>query len=607
MEAVATVLAASCFYGLLGWHAWSRRGCCARFWAIARERWSSSKKEEKADIASERVERQMDRFRIRSAEVLCEIFSVAVAMVLMVLLSGATSLSPATTRRLFVVAGITYPLCLAHRHDGPLKMTCGGAKCIYVALNSAMLLLGHLLVPSDTFFLYYEGSFRTLVRSCSGFLVLDVRLSTAMNTLWSIVLICQHLFAAPRELSEPCRLDFVIFEVVTLLGMQSFIAFADGFLRTHFRLGTSLETATNLQKAVRALLSVLCDAELQLTPELSIWDPSAKVVQLLAPQRRCGELHGAAFTDFVAAPDRERFQEFLTASAGSSVPTSLMLQLHDATGYAFPAEIFVARLPDLAEERPGSHLIGIKDCGQGGREAIEAVLPQGTTFGPGCPPKPASRAKSTVSSEGTSVDRRVAIALPELQAELRFDPLDPGMPIRELRASFRHGTDEATGEQMQPPSLDAWFYGSSCQKRLRDWVQENCNRFVGGTEPSGYMALSGPTVLRLSPQSDSTVLEAGATSIEFLFEGEEEEDEGEEDEEEGSLVGVIRMDAFRQLQRTGPRSDARSQRSQGSRRSARSRLSTTAAPAAPAVALGCIREAGSDSSRAGSNDGGSDC
>lgn len=546
------ILETSLFVGFLGVQCWSRRHWCGGgAWLLRQNK-------------AEGDRRLLEEFSVHAAHVMLEAMSVVLAVMMCVLLSGSSSVGQSSVDSILNVCTVLYPLALAGRHDGLLRITRTRIHASYLMANFVLISV-HLSTPADAI-LYCGQSLRTLYRFFSGFAV-DFELSAAMNLAWSISLIRQH-GSGPPELQGFTWAEFTAFEVLNFIGLQAFIYIVQDFLRSHVHLNTSMLMATNLQQAVRRLLAVLCDAELHLSPDLQLLDPSPKVSQLLAPG---GSAEGASFLDFVAEQDRPRFQRFL-ACAGQQAPASLPLMIVDRTGYSFPADIFLARLFDL-EGMPGGYILGVKDRSVN-REANLAAQPQGETFGPGCPPLPlpplppveATPPANEEEARGGVVEAApessvghtsiAGLDLPELQVKITFDPVDPEMPIRELCCTFQ------AGEGLEPPTLMRWFHQSS-RKRVRDWVQENCNSYAVGSD--SRTAFRGAAVLQLPPPNDPTLLEAAELRINFVEEQRQPTDTNnfvEEDDEESSPEGssgdgsldddeqflaVLRMNSLRQL------------------------------------------------------------
>eukprot|EP00931_Biecheleriopsis_adriatica_P108312 TRINITY_DN82626_c0_g1_i1.p1 TRINITY_DN82626_c0_g1~~TRINITY_DN82626_c0_g1_i1.p1 ORF type:complete len:558 (+),score=78.32 TRINITY_DN82626_c0_g1_i1:219-1676(+) len=390
---------------------------------------------------------------------------------------------------------------------GPFPVTSAMVPVVQHGFHSLFLLRLVLMMNSTTFFCFNHG--RLVMRLIVGLGTLDHRRFGIWSIVFSIVNVCKHeqlsieipaaqmlwLFNAVHELSTNACLWFVVYTV-------------EVFVKE--RLSAQLEARAFASEAsgVRSLLSVLCDAEVQLSSDLRIQGSEKRLVQLLtmsSSSTSSSSLAGVNFTQYLTEADRPRFQAFLDSTLllsasleknqkgelkkgdgnrdeyGSPTlpPASLHVHLRDCAGVAFAAELFHAYLHDL-HGHP-AHLIGICE-GVGRRHmSMQEVTVSPDIHVPKAMKAPKSRSSasecswSTVSS-GSSV--KSLIEVPKVLKcvtciEISIDPLAEGLPIETCSFSFL-AEDNLSAQQRVVPNM-LQYLATDCREKVYDWVRHQVN------------------------------------------------------------------------------------------------------------------------------------
>jgi len=220
------------------------------------------------------------------------------------------------------------------------------------------------------------------------------------------------------------------------------------------RLSAELESAASASetRGVRRLLSVLCDAQVQLGPDLRIVGAHQRLGQLLTMSygsQAAGNLDGLEFSNFLVEADRPRFKVFLESSmplvdngcsSSAAVPSlaaSLSVHMRDNAGVPFAAHLFHTYLHDL--EGPPAHFIGI--C-EGERDGSIAAQSQDTCL-PSMPvPFSHSTSSSQRSSRRSSSRKDARFPLPQPKSiEITFDASSQQLDMFSCGFSFSRSID----------------------------------------------------------------------------------------------------------------------------------------------------------------------
>ncbi|CAK0846645.1 unnamed protein product [Prorocentrum cordatum] len=244
-------------------------------------------------------------------------------------------------------------------------------------------------------FLVYSG-FRAAVRVLFAMLAPDCRTSIRWNLILSAVL-CRSVWERREQLgidgqdATTAFVQHVILELV-LCALVCSAAAVQEFCERDI-LKASRESRS--YRAVQRLLGVFCDAHLHICPRCNILAHSPHLVNLLGADDGARDmkstLHGQSFFQYVVESDQQRFQDFISATAGLQSEDSAAENLDsgecalrpaasihvslrkEGNAHTTPVELFLICL-DGARDAP-ELLVGI-------REACEALPREACTDAP---------------------------------------------------------------------------------------------------------------------------------------------------------------------------------------------------------------------------------
>jgi len=248
------------------------------------------------------------------------------------------------------------------------------------------------------------------------------------------------------------------------------------------RLRAELESVASASEAsgVRRLLSVLCDAQVQLGPDLCILGAGRNLGQLLTMSygsHAARSLDGVAFSNYLVEADQPRFETFINYSmslaedwcSGLAVPSpaaSLQVHMHDSAGVPFEAELFHTYLHDLKGQP--AHFIGICE-GSRRDHAVDAqndIPPSRLTW-------PLSRSRSSSKSSSSSSSKQsVALPYPE-SIEVGFAALSEKLDVSSYSYCFSFSKSSGL------PSLKKALPKDKRAMFLK-WLQDAVNRGLNG-------------------------------------------------------------------------------------------------------------------------------
>jgi len=195
--------------------------------------------------------------------------------------------------------------------------------CLFKVFMCTMAL--RMCFASATSYLMYGGLW-SAARATFAIFILDWKTSVRWNILLSAVT-CVAVWQGREQIvitdgvsSMAAFVHNVFIEVVTC----ALVCCASIFLEVceKDRLKASLESnqSGRAYRAVQRLLGVLCDAQLYICPQLNIIAHSPHLVHLLGPEDQAGDtrsaLLGCNFLRYVGESDQQRFQDFISATAG---------------------------------------------------------------------------------------------------------------------------------------------------------------------------------------------------------------------------------------------------------------------------------------------------
>lgn len=305
-----------------------------------------------------------------------------------------------------------------------------------------------------------------------------------------------------NEIGSSCCVWFAVYSVEMLI---------------RDRLLAQMEARSMASEAsgIRRLLSVLCDAEVQLGPDLFITGEQGRLSRLLSMgfgSHSSKSLEGADFARYLAEDDRPRFLTFIESTVSlmkddfqadgrqpSPPPSSLHVHFRDAANVLFSAELFHVCLHDL-QGQP-AHLIGICEGESRGPPLAENLgsrsdpplydsQPSGSATSkqlksprmPTC--LDSSSEASSGSSRGRKALKRMAAGLRCLKSiQFSCDVFNPDMPVE--ACTFRFEADEGKSKQDLALPLLINCISEESRKRFSDWIFCKVNEFCnnGESEP----------------------------------------------------------------------------------------------------------------------------
>eukprot|EP00931_Biecheleriopsis_adriatica_P085958 TRINITY_DN60703_c0_g1_i1.p1 TRINITY_DN60703_c0_g1~~TRINITY_DN60703_c0_g1_i1.p1 ORF type:complete len:566 (-),score=95.94 TRINITY_DN60703_c0_g1_i1:90-1787(-) len=455
--------------------------------------------------------------------------------------------------------------CLIVKYAIPAKPQSYDAGIVLLSLLIVVRL--HMRSPHESFVLF--GGSRMMARTLIGLTIHNYKVSCCVNALFGIVNANKVLTVAASMPSKRGE-GHVTFHAVATDECLSFMCVSAIFFlfdRWIYFLVMSklqLQASESSGKACKKLLSALCDADLELAPTLEIKGPSEKLQHMLMSGQGGRSLEGKAFSSFLDHDDRQRFVDFIasssnaTSSKGEAPPTSLHVRIRDTLGIGFEANIFHVEVPDMDDQKPSCHLIGICESehqqvsntlmdhraliGTIDREPPEALLRQVQA-------KVKSRPRAALSGLGSS--RSASTSLFEIEElgyiSFTFDAFSSEFNIKEARIGFPT-EDPAESKAL---GLRAWLKQSSWV-RFRDWVQDYLNACHAGKE-GDFQDTLGSLKLR-HPMSDSHYIFATFADVS----GEADADGDGTDDAQGrdaccflrvSLTGLIQKKMHSSLRR----------------------------------------------------------
>eukprot|EP00928_Gymnodinium_smaydae_P035360 TRINITY_DN2489_c0_g1_i2.p1 TRINITY_DN2489_c0_g1~~TRINITY_DN2489_c0_g1_i2.p1 ORF type:complete len:605 (+),score=52.26 TRINITY_DN2489_c0_g1_i2:96-1910(+) len=446
-----------------------------------------------ADFQKWRLEMQLKMLKI----VLMP-FSVSIVLVVLAMVDADLSLHYVS-----MASGVLYTICVLVHHG---ILPASRRSCDVMFAGVAMLHIARLAratIDSTVFDSYYSGRISAIVRTAMSVAYLDCNRAAIVNLFVSVAdIVVKVSYAetttvwygdAGAELVA-CTLVLIISYVVQESG-RSLVA---------QRLETKLSTGG--WRAVRSILSVLCDAVVHLGCDLTILEECPQLGHLLMSGSH--KLHGGNILRYIVDEDKQSFKDFISRQASTAQapvnsavdqmisvpvdtgPAALHVSLKDAMGSVFRVEVIHAHLSNFDE---GGHLLGVRDLGDHEREPAPRGVPQQvrtdvpTSSAQRCPSVSSGSIGSDSLSDQSGTNLFESSKLHSLS--LLLDVFDDKLPIIEATARFRHideGSEEAS-EQMDHalPTLSKWL-SSKKVSSFRDWTQTAANALSYGHPPPSF-------------------------------------------------------------------------------------------------------------------------
>jgi len=216
-----------------------------------------------------------------------------------------------------------------------------------------VLMMLHWWAFTDSLSLIWKNVTLTVVRVVSGIVFGNAWLVAWLNVLYSVC-------ATVRVVTS----DTLLQHASKILGFEFFVCLAICGVSVMHELALHMESLSHAQatassrqeRMAQQLLSLLCDAVVQLDGTLRVSRPSPALEALLLQQTAQGYC-GTHFDQLLSVRDRDRFREFISGSDGRA--QGIHLHLLDSTG----AEVAVQLLHTPSEDLFGQmyHLVGIRE------------------------------------------------------------------------------------------------------------------------------------------------------------------------------------------------------------------------------------------------------
>eukprot|EP00931_Biecheleriopsis_adriatica_P059888 TRINITY_DN35905_c2_g1_i1.p1 TRINITY_DN35905_c2_g1~~TRINITY_DN35905_c2_g1_i1.p1 ORF type:complete len:577 (+),score=97.48 TRINITY_DN35905_c2_g1_i1:59-1732(+) len=241
--------------------------------------------------------------------------------------------------------------------SGRVKLTPGILATVVILAYGVQLLRLLTADASDPSYFLLAGS-GVVVRMACGMVLQDRKLSACLNFVVMCVRIWSYqtskvVFLGGHHIRQVAAYAS---EIIAFLGTCLLNIIVEEFIKMRVQAtcqsDDAMESAQQMLKAFRTLLTVLCDADVLLNRDLEIVEPCPKFQHMvtMSAWSDTDTLPGRQFEDFVAFEDRQRFREFILWIPGEedeNPPRSITVSLKGAAGLG-------------AGGRP-QHLLGIRE------------------------------------------------------------------------------------------------------------------------------------------------------------------------------------------------------------------------------------------------------
>ncbi|CAK0904143.1 unnamed protein product [Prorocentrum cordatum] len=411
---------------------------------------------------NDRFCKELDKARVARCKYFIDVLQVPITIsflvhLLLVSSTGPCDWSLAFTAVYMFARHVAY-LC----YKCYIETNCFSVSHIQVLFKVVMLAGAIRIYLADTDLFLMNGGLRCGLRMVNAVLLLDWQTAVRWNAFLSAI-VGLSIWGRLAELCVDGRSprDVFIHHFVTELAVCVCVCAVAVLLEAgeRHRIIASLESSQSGRsyRATQRLLSVFCDAQLQICPQSSIVAHSPHLLHLLAPRDGKDEtrstLQGESFVRYVEESDRQRFQDFISATAvrqsedallnrfaaspgehpkpdehTMGPATSIQVSLRkEGGGHPTPVELFLIPVADV-DDAP-EYLMGIREAQEAlpleaymdapdavpsqlraaGASAREAALgplagerhpPKGLSLGPaqGHPPLPLARAPAVSSA-----------------------------------------------------------------------------------------------------------------------------------------------------------------------------------------------------------------
>eukprot|EP00931_Biecheleriopsis_adriatica_P111087 TRINITY_DN8542_c0_g1_i1.p1 TRINITY_DN8542_c0_g1~~TRINITY_DN8542_c0_g1_i1.p1 ORF type:complete len:548 (-),score=90.75 TRINITY_DN8542_c0_g1_i1:116-1759(-) len=345
-----------------------------------------------------------------------------------------------------------------------LDLTASRLNFCVLGNHGFMLFRVMLMDPSSGSFVINTGV-RTVHKLVLGLVALDRRATIPSNLLSSAVIVLKFGTAGHTYLKDDSELfQFMLAELVACC----FICIASSLFESvvedrvvalceeeDARMGVQ-----QILQASRKMLTVLCDADVELDKEGKVIDECPKLNHLMmAGTSKATGFAGRWFHDFVQAADRKQFHDFINwkpSQEAAQAPSSLHLFLQGAAGLKFQVEMFHVPINGFRRsDRECHHLIGIRELESwepvahsiassssrhdertvdGNR--LEAAASHHGTLSSACSEWTSVSQRRPDCDRETTEDEEIPWASRLKSIELEVDAGHPDLPVRSVNISF---------------------------------------------------------------------------------------------------------------------------------------------------------------------------
>ncbi|CAK0911786.1 unnamed protein product, partial [Prorocentrum cordatum] len=217
---------------------------------------------------------------------------------------------------------VRYAACLYYSYC--IKVYRIPAVDMSIVFKCSMLLMVLIVWNAETDEFLMNGGWRCGMRVFNAILLLDCRAALKWNACYSVVVFFliwerrESLCTAGQSPTEAvvghCWAEFCTF--VCVVAVPFFLESCE-----QDRIKASLESSQSAKayQAIQRMLNIFCDAQLRICHQSNIIAHSPHLVHLMGTGDREGEMRttltGVCFLRYIEEPDRQRFQDFISAAA----------------------------------------------------------------------------------------------------------------------------------------------------------------------------------------------------------------------------------------------------------------------------------------------------
>lgn len=311
---------------------------------------------------------------------------------------------------------------------------------------------------------------------------------------------------------------------------------SEGMVEAQVRATLKFTEVSQLHSTVKSLLSVLCDATVDLDADLMIQGSPMKLGALLLHPAPTHTLEGRFFPDLMPPSEAERFKDHIQ-SASRIHAQSVNVHLRDSSSTLVSVELLHASFQDL--EGQTKHILGVRELqGQSGASALECCGPEAVPAATQRCAQPAASetaaSEAANSSWGSSASDVVMPLASQLAAAQQppvfvvFQPMAQDLRVVRCSPAFTF----LCGLSPEGCSLLEWVHR---RQAFCAWVQDLTNAHFSGRAPTL------PAEVRLTlrfPVAVASGYEFRANSA-LAFQMDSDSSEAESDEEMSDFDDIL--------------------------------------------------------------------